>query len=129
MRKLTILLIILIQHLSPGLVNYSYSFQAPVAGRYLFATSVRIDDVANNSTQWAQGAFNNVTTGRSYRIGLFDYDGVSKRFVTVAGSVIMNLAASDVVSLPLVLVRVPHRTFLDKAPQMVRTEAFSADTF
>ena len=81
-----------------GLSGNTYSFTAPVAGRYLFATSVRIDDVANNSTQWAQGAFNNVTTGRSYRIGLFDYDSRFRSYVTVAGSVIMDLAASDVVS-------------------------------
>jgi len=78
----------------------SSQFTAPITGKYAFAVSMRIDAIQADATQWVQGAIKNNTTGRSFRIGLADVDsGVD--YATVAGTVIMDLQASDVVRVEL----------------------------
>lgn len=74
----------------------SSQFTAPKAGRYVFAASLRVDAIASAGTQWVQGKIKNTTTGRTYTIGLADADGGSD-YETVEGTVVMDLAASDVV--------------------------------
>ena len=74
----------------------SYTFTAPVAGKYLFSANARIDSIPAKSTQWVQGKIRNTATGQEFSVGLVDLDGGAD-YHTVTGAVIMDLAATDTV--------------------------------
>ena len=73
-------------------------FTAPVSGKYLFAASCRMDDIASNTTAYPWARFYNNSTGKQYRHSLYDVSNRERAYWSLGGAIVMDLTAGHVVT-------------------------------